>query len=709
MSSSLPFFTKGEMMMKVLRNRAKAYCQHFGRSTVSEYVHDHCPEEAAEVIRQADLLLKNTFIYTNRWDMEPCAVPHTISLEDWITSPNGDPEWIFMLNRHDFLHKLWQAWVLTGDIRYVEKLRFFLLDWIEKNPITEQGTDATRTIDTGIRCMNWSVLLLHLMGEALIGDEDVRIVLDSLAEQCANMRLRYIGKYDLSNWGVLQTTAICAAQLWYPEFVPSEIADWAWESLQTQLGLQILSDGSHWEQSPMYHVEVLNTSAKLLIQLQTAKALGISMGELACIALGSEEGWKDEHEAMCGPGEGYEPDQPGWLSEAVRVLSRHVLYTADPCHHQLPIGDSDVTDVRDVLTRATVLLPGSGIYRYGAGDQMDLDSVFEFGSVGIHRFHIKAPMVPVRTVWSCQDSGNFCYRSSWDADATFTAMKCGTLGSSHGHADQTQLLLHHRGKPFLIDSGRYTYVEEDPLRPLLKKPFAHNVCVIDDWSGGEPNGSWSYHRYDETLKNYDCHIDGAHFTQMGFHGTLKDGTPYLVQRRVMSVDSGIWLSAQDVICQGEHEVKEYFHLHADVNVSLEQGSALLRNGSASLRLYQDGKLFLRKGIVSDKYNEKHSAPILIQERKMRDRMTTFAVIADAEYHVNSVPVYQMRRAEPVPAETAAAWDVVKPDGTKYTLILWSRETCRGDKLFSCHGVSVYGKAVVLVWEDERCRTIRLKV
>ena len=52
---------------------------------------------------------------------------------------------------------------------------------------------------------------------------------------------------------------------------------------------------------------------------------------------------------------------------------------------------------------------------------------------------------------------------------------------------------------------------------------------------------------------------------------------------------------------------------------------------------------------------------------------------------------------------------MKPDGTKYTLILWNRETCRGDKLFSCHGVSVYGKAVVLAWEGDQCRTIRLKV
>ena len=83
-------------MMNAIRSRAKAYCRYFGRNTVSEYVHDHCPEEAAEVIRQADLLLNNTFIYTNRWDMEPCTVPYTISLNDWISSPNGDPEWIFI-------------------------------------------------------------------------------------------------------------------------------------------------------------------------------------------------------------------------------------------------------------------------------------------------------------------------------------------------------------------------------------------------------------------------------------------------------------------------------------------------------------------------------------------------------------------------------------------------------------------------------------
>jgi hypothetical protein len=85
----------------------------------------------------------------------------------------------------------------------VDKILLFLQDWIQKNPITQQGTDATRTIDTGIRCMNWSIILMHLLGKNLISDTDAQTILHSLAEQCENMRSRYIAKYALSNWGVL--------------------------------------------------------------------------------------------------------------------------------------------------------------------------------------------------------------------------------------------------------------------------------------------------------------------------------------------------------------------------------------------------------------------------------------------------------------------------------------------------------------------------
>jgi hypothetical protein len=427
-------------MIHVLRQRGYLFRDHYQAECVSKYINQHCATEAREIIRQADLLLDNTFVFTDPWDMEPCREPYTIAPDDWLTSPNADPEWVYMLNRHDFLLKLWQAYQLTGNPGYPDKLKHFLMSWIEKNPITQEGSEATRTIDTGIRCMNWSIVLLHLLGNDLICEEDASVVLRSLGSQCANMRSRYIGKYALSNWGVLQTTAICAANIWFPEYVSDDLAEWAWKELQHQLSLQILPDGSHWEQSPMYHVEVLNTCARLLTQVLAAKNCGLQIPGVAEFAILAPY-WSGDLEASAGPGEGYLPGQEGWLSQAVRVLSRHVLYTADPAWFQLPAGDSDVTHVSDVLARATVLLEGSGIYRFGAGEHLDADNAFLLGRSGIEGFHSVKALVPKHTVWNCPDSGNICFRSAWSADASFTALKCGTLGSSHGHADQTHINL----------------------------------------------------------------------------------------------------------------------------------------------------------------------------------------------------------------------------------------------------------------------------
>lgn len=694
--------------MTDLKIYAKLLSNCYDYRFTSEYIKTHCADEVSELLRQADMLLNNTFIFTDRWDMEPCDTPYTIDLDTWTESPNGDPEWVFMLNRHDFLNKLWYAYVLTGNRAYTDKLRFFILDWIEKNPITLDGTDATRTIDTGIRCMNWSNLLLHLLAENCISDADTELIINSIRDQYINMKNRYIGKYALSNWGVLQTTAICAGSIWLSSFVPEQVSRWAWDELKLQLSLQILGDGSHWEQSAMYHVEVLNTSVKLLTQLRFASLVGKPISIKASSAVNCKVKWTDEMESGAHPGVGYDPEAQGWLIEAVRVLSRHVLHTSDPAFLQLPQCDSDVTDVRDVMARATALLAGSGIYRYAAGEYMDMDSAWSLGAPGIQIFHKVSACVPKVTSWNLEDGGNIFFRSNWGREATFTWMKNSTLGSSHGHADQTHLTIYHKGKPFLIDSGRYTYLEEDPLRVLLKKPCAHNVCVIDGQSGGEPNGSWSYHRYDETLKNYYCEADGAHYAEMAFHGALLDGTPYMIKRKVLALDEGVWLSVQDVICQGIHQVKEYFHLDPVISVDCRDEHFLIHNGDTSLQIMPVEDMEFRFGIISKRYNEKEYAPILVKVHQMQDRITFQTLISDASYKVNPVPVYQMRKEEAVSSDVAVAWDVEKPDGSKKTLIVWNRETCRGDKLYTCHGRSVYGKAIVLSWKGHSCQTIRLR-
>ena len=64
-----------------------------------------------------------------------------------------------------------------------------------------------------------------------------------MKDQFASLRKRYIGKYTLSNWGVLQTASICSGYLWFREYLPSDgTEDWAWKELERQMGLQVLDD-----------------------------------------------------------------------------------------------------------------------------------------------------------------------------------------------------------------------------------------------------------------------------------------------------------------------------------------------------------------------------------------------------------------------------------------------------------------------------------
>lgn len=691
-------------MIGAVRQAARRFYAQYDPAATAAYVRANCRSEAEHLLHQAEDLMQNTFVFTDRWDMEPCAVPYTVPAGQWTHSPNGDPEWVFMLNRHDYLPKLWQAAVLTGEVRYRRKLIDSVMDWIASNPLTREGTPSTRTIDTGIRCMNWIQVLPFLLAEDALTDQEARTMIDSLSAQFANLRERYILKYTLSNWGVLQTTAFCAGYAWMGQLLPPGLEAWAWQELQTQLRLQILEDGAHWEQSPMYHVEVLNACVRLLTQLYAAQKAGLSLCQEAHFAL---DAGASSPERKAGPGEGT-GSEAGWLVGAVRVLSRHVLYTADPALMQLPQCDSDVTDVRDVLARAAALLSDAGIYRWGAGETLDMDSVWQLGAAGIAAFEAQRPQTPVRCSWNCPQSGTVTLRSDWTARANFTALKNSPLGSSHGHADQTHLTLYCQGKPFLVDSGRYTYREDDPLRTQLKAPAAHNVCVIDGQSGGTPDGSWNYSDYAEIIPHYFAEQGNAHFAEMTFHGSLRDGTPYQITRRLFVLDEGVWLSVQDVICPGKHQVKEYFHLAQGVTVQPCLEGMLLQNGDVQLKMYYEGQLECYQGVLSSCYNQKELAPLLVHQVEMQDRWTSCTLFAVPEYAVRPAAVYKLGEDTPQPAENVTALDLQAGQEKCWTLLVWNRENFRSGKVFRCHGQPVYGKAIALCDQDGRVKSIRLR-
>ncbi len=693
-----------EGLREVLKRRYEA----FGYGETLDYIREFCQEERKGLLSRAELLQKQVFSFRDRWDMEPCPTPFPLTLRDWVTSPNGDPEWVYMLNRQDFLPRLWQAYLVTGKKDYVDKLFWYLWDWMEKNPVSDQATEAFRTIDTGIRCMNWCALAVDLAGAGLMEASQAECLLGNIGQQLKTLRERYIGKYTLSNWGVLQTTAVCAGYLWFRDFLPGDgLEEWAWEELREQLELQVLEDGSHWEQSALYHVEVLNACTRLLVYAWQAKKAGVCLGKIQRRALG-ETGAGEPRAAL-----------EGWLVRAVLRMSRHVLYSSDPNRMQLPQGDSDVTDVRDVMVRAAViscLFPAfgqeetgsGGIYRFAGGRHMDMDSAWLLGISGIRSYESLRPKEPQSLSWFCEDSGNLYLRNSWGKQADFTWMANGCLGSSHGHANQAQLCFHHKGRPFLTDSGRYSYREDEPLRCRLKSPQAHNVCVIDGQSGGEPDGSWSYASFGENLKNYFREQGDVHYMEMPVRGTLRDKTPYLIVRRVMVADAGIWLSVQDVMCRGKHRIREYFHLDSRVRAEKTGEGMRLTSGEVCLNAVSPEPFKTEECLISRRYNEKSETLVLVKECEMEDRLTFSALFLAEGMRAEPAQVFVSGCGEPVSGQRVTGWDICTEKGERWTLLVWNRETCRGGKMYLCHGVPVYGKAVVLKEAEGKYTRIRLK-
>ena len=718
-----------------LKRRAESFMAYYGAEDVTGYMKESCGVEAGEVLAQADRLMEQVFTFEDRWDMEPCSVPYRLEDMRWGRSPGRDPEWIYMLNRHEYLHKLLLAYRFTGELGYVEKLKWYLVHWIQENPIQEQGTEATRTIDTGIRCMSWQALLMQLIGVGLMDRQEAEQVLESLEQQYIYMRGHYIGKYRLSNWGVLQTTAICQGYLWFGEYLPSDgTREWAWKELENQLALQVMPDGSHWEQSMMYHMEVLLACMKLLA---------------ACAQREGMEGRLPGAASAEGEGPGISPHVIAWLKGIVRDMGIYALYGAAPDHHQIAQCDSDVTDVRDVLVKAAVLT-GDGRLRFGGFGSVDLDSAWLLGQKGIEIYREMKPVCPGQGCRSyhAEDTGNIYFRNSWREDGHFTYLTCGPLGSSHGHADMTHISLYYGGKPFLADSGRFSYVEDEPLRPLLKSAQAHNVCVIDDESHGWPKASWEYGYYGECLKNYYREQGPAHCAEMAYHARLSSGEGYLVIRRVLAVDEGLWMIVNDIQCDGEHRMKEYYHLDGGVRAvaldapesaggqgmrkeespadgqgmrkeespaggrpaSIEPASSCFRlaNQGTELTIWGSGPFVEIPSVVSERYNSLENSSCLVKETGFRDRMTNWTCLAGEGVRMEKEQVYQTGSHIPADEDQVTAIRYEMPDGGMWILLSWNRETFRGAKLYECQGIPFYGKAAAIHVNNGQTALYRLR-
>lgn len=104
-------------------------------------------------------------------------------------------------------------------------------------------------------------------------------------------------------------------------------------------------------------------------------------------------------------------------------------------------------------------------------------------------------------------SGYAIFRDTWGNKEKFTdsmhlIFKAGCLSQYHHQQDENNFVLYAFGEDWIIDSGLYNYINQDPIRHYIRRRQAHNIPIISNTSYNYTDfhhrvGSWSIYDYNE--------------------------------------------------------------------------------------------------------------------------------------------------------------------------------------------------------------------
>ena len=514
---------------------------------VASYCRENWREDVDHVMRTAEEACENTFLFDYRWDMERTWKPvHFDGEIDWGLLPWGDPEFIWQFNRHRFLPCLAQAYTMTGDEKYAENYVRLLEDWIDRADLADKAEEGPwRTLETGIRAEVWLSSLPLILESPAVTEAFLDKVEASLRRHQKRLFENFQPHKYISNWGVLESCGLLLFSLVLPDSEKETAA--ALKRLEDTARVQVLEDGMQWEQSPMYHNEVYQC---YFTALWYGKRAGVEL--------------------------------PAVFRDTVRKMAYTDYKWKKPDHTQFAQGDSDSTDLRDLITAGAYLLK-DGVLKSGGYSWLDYDNAWKFGWTACLEYEELKAQEPDFVSAELAFGGNYYLRSGWSEKDSLLHFHCGHTGGGHGHADKLHVDLVIRGEDVLVDSGRYTYVDCDE-RYRLKEAAAHNVTLVDGRGFSECTDSWTYRNLCTCVKQqfFDgkkaAFVEGTHF---GFW--VRD---VIVNRKIVWIKPDIYIIVDRFLAHWEHTYDSLLHF----------------SGHGSAELLENGRLQLLIDTLRDRYD-----------------------------------------------------------------------------------------------------------
>lgn len=625
---------------------------------IRKHIEQHFPAYRALLLEHAQRAYAQSFQFSMPWDMEPTWIAHQFKTDiDWDFQMGEDPEWTFMLSRSAFVLHLAQGFILTGKEEWAQKATWYIHDFLRQAPY-EVGREATswRSLDAAMRLMNWI---------------DAMTLLDELDDPVfiagVQMHIDYLSSKEStflthSNWGIIGNAGLFKASLLLRD---EELAALAETRVVESLQVQVYSDGMHWEQSPLYHAEVLNALLTMI------KAAG-------------DYGWALHAD----------------INRNAKRMGRFLLGSIKPNRHQFLQSDSDDTDVRDLLTRCSFILDDSALW-LGCYDDLEPVSAFFASEDEIRAFRsCQRTEVPFLS-YAALESGNVYLRSGWERDASCVHFRSGALGSGHGHADLLHVDVVAHGIDVLVDSGRYTYCETEE-RLALKGVASHSTILVDGLESTVCTGTWSYGR--KALagpRGFKQEGDWAWSSATHFGYLLGFEKPLVIEREVMLLGKDLVIIHDTMLSNFEHDYTWFFHFSPQGKATLSDGKVLYEAQGMHATLHlPPGSSQMKSSGYSSHYNimqSKETLEFSYSATGLTSALFVLHACARAEGEacvVEEIPVYHEKAMTRCQVQDGRAWQIQYGDSQPIQLIFRYQECLDGVDLLATQGIRTYGRSVV---------------
>ncbi len=610
----------------------------------------HCQTDTvwrAHVLENADQSLNNTFTFTEKYEMERCSVPVHFDTIDWNAVPFGDEEWCFALNRHTFLYNNALAFAITGKKEYYENWLRLFRDFNNRTKLDETTRKRSwRSLECGIRIENYIKSIEIFNQQDILSEELLNELSVFLNKHKEYLLAEHTDFHRLSNWGILQDHGLFLSSLYLDDM---ESADEAIRRLDEEAQLQTLSDGMHWEQSSMYHAEVLHCLRDVLMIAER--------NNISC---------------------------PSSLKENTHSLSLALGRSLRPDGKCYLFGDSDEIDMRDLMATASVLFCDSELSYY-AGD---------IEAVPFYLTHepdtlLPAGKEPDEKLIFMEASGNAFLKMGRENAIHF---HCGLTGSGHGHIDPLHFNLYSNGEAIITDTGRYTYTSS-PERYALKGAHGHNTIILNGEEPAKMIDSWLMTPPAEpvfTLAATKADYSNLSAMHLGYKDTA-------VRRSIITIGERFIIIADDIIGGKTNETEILFHLDEGTEVKADGRRIIAHKKNAVITLLFPGdeETVLSQYPMAKRYNELLTAPLITVKGRAEGRKTFITLITigenKAEAHLESLT--KPLSGTTVPAEFGKAL-IIRDGEDEYSLAIMASEYPDGGFLIKAGKAEAYGRIFI---------------